>query len=664
MSYLVELSSTTTTCVASCPNGTYPDASRICRSCSADCSECTGPGVSANCVRCSAARRGDACVSSCDEKEFFLPPSAINTTNVTVPLPFAQSICFACSEKCAGGCAGPSPTECFECADVEYDGECVDACPTGHVAIAGVCRACHPECSGECSGILSSECSACKNFEATDGSCVASCKSTEYAAGQICRPCNSQCAVRQTTLTCSGPSASECTSCLTALQPRTLSCVTSCDTTQVSHLGVCTDCASVCDGCYAPGARECIRCRGSISNGTCVETCPIGTYSNSVRQCVACNSMCASDTRCSGPDPEDCLPTATTNGCKFVRFGSMCVQSCPEGYYSDSDNSCQACHASCKSCSGPSASECVSCRDTTHYAETVTGSRVRCQTCHPLCATGGCSGPSASQCLNGCVYVLDQTSSQGSVCAQTCPAVRSYPETRGEDITCVACHAQCVRGCSGPASSQCVECANNEFEGNCVSECPLGFAADDEGRCLACHSECASSCRRPNDASQCNFCKNRILDGTCISQCPQSLPFYFNRGCVATCPTQALFYDDTRESPAFIDSKCLRSCSELSNPLRVFISSTDPFRCTTEEQARADSEGSIAPEETDAVASVYLAMFVVVGALLLIVIVFAIFVQTRKRKTAVISGADLDASTHSTSGAGSSSNKIYAFEQL
>ncbi|XP_050403220.2 furin-like protease kpc-1 isoform X2 [Patella vulgata] len=94
---------------------------------------------------------------------------------------------------------------------------------------------------------------------------------------------------------------------------------------------------------------------------------------------------------CTGPKPENC------NACKNVRLGSTgaCIDVCPEGFYNN-EGYCQACDSTCKTCSGPTLSECLTCNTNRFYTE-------KHHICVDKCLTGYFKdGNSCMRCSSSC----------------------------------------------------------------------------------------------------------------------------------------------------------------------------------------------------------------------------------------------------------------------
>lgn len=290
-------------------------------------------------------------------------------------------MCAACDASCST-CDGATAGQCLSCPAGSFflqqqqgqpQGSCVQQCPVGSFADVTNqrCASCHPSCA-ECSqGAAADQCTACPPGTPLlyQGRCLSQCPPRTYA----------------------GP-ASEC-----------LACDATC---------------ALCDG---QGPNRCTACGAPLllSGRQCVVTCPQGEFQNSVSSCGSCSNSCAT---CSGPLATNCL------SCELPEFlsGSSCVASCPVGTFADLNT---------RDCTGDAA---------------LAASRSHTQLttlCHPAacqstCAT--CSGPSASECVScGADRVLD-----GSQCLQQCSA--------GRFNAAGVCQGQCGAGggvgrlCAGP----------------------------------------------------------------------------------------------------------------------------------------------------------------------------------------------------------------------
>ncbi|XP_062964839.1 extracellular matrix organizing protein FRAS1 isoform X1 [Cynocephalus volans] len=248
----------------------------------------------------------------------------------------------------------------------------------------------------------------------------------------------------------------------------------------------CPDCTSV--HCHP----DCLTCSHSpdhcdlcqdpaklLQNGRCVHSCGLGLYqAGSV--CLACQPQCSTCT--SGLECSSCQPP------QLMQHG-QCVATCGDGFYQDL-HTCAVCHESCAGCWGPTEKHCLACRDALQVLR-----------------DGGCE----SSCGQG-FY-----SRQG---------------------TCTACDQSC-KSC-GPNSPRCLTCTEKSVlhEGKCISECPIGYYADDTGRCKVCHESCAS-CSGPR-ASQCTACvqPQALRKGHCLPSCGED--FFPDHGVCKACHSSCL----------------------------------------------------------------------------------------------------------------------------
>lgn len=126
---------------------------------------------------------------------------------------------------------------------------------------------------------------------------------------------------------------------------------------------VCDPCSSNCQTCVS--STNCTACipAYSISNGLCIDTCPIKTYNatiSGIQYCMNCTAFC---TQCTSLN--ECQ-VCEANYILFTNYSSgiiSCVSSCPTGYnitinangsqtcFSDRCTNCQVCVLdSCNQC--------------------------------------------------------------------------------------------------------------------------------------------------------------------------------------------------------------------------------------------------------------------------------------------------------------------------
>jgi len=206
--------------------------------------------------------------------------------------------CESCHPQCgSSGCVSGSPrlnTGCLSCRNVEHEGVCVPSCPSGTFNNSGVCSACDRLCQLECSGFGSRSCDACLTAE-LNGTCLDACPSGYFNSNGQCQLCSEQCGSG-----CFGSNATECFDCKTVSQDG--ACVPSCLPNHYASAtnSTCLTCHPFCDaslGCTGPAASDCGRCSQATSlSGVCLSSCGDREYVDSNRICQACNAECLSCT--------------------------------------------------------------------------------------------------------------------------------------------------------------------------------------------------------------------------------------------------------------------------------------------------------------------------------------------------------------------------------
>ena len=296
---------------------------------------------------------------------------------------------------------------------------------------------------------------------------------------------------------------------------------------------VCTPCAASCETCSGPTAEECVSCASThpffvSATNSCVADCkPLGMYADGSSSCAACDVACGT---CSGPLASECL-SCTNAATPFVSSGE-CVAECGNGTFvelSGASAACVPCHASCAECSGPSSTSCTSCPATaTPYYDagacvaSCPAGRVAegssCVACDASCAS--CTDASATGCAS-CPAGGVHNASTGR-CEYQC-ALGQYADS---GTTCAACDAGCAT-CSGGAAS-CTSCAGATpalHAASCVASCPDGTYADTRLHCQDCDASCGT-CTAAT-ASDCASCDaggaTPYKHGTtCVSSCPSA----------------------------------------------------------------------------------------------------------------------------------------------
>lgn len=157
-----------------------------------------------------------------------------------------------------------------------------------------------------------------------------------------------------------------CTSCQDGFVMRNRTCVADCgkgwylsadSNTCMGGLDICeelTDCAACdpkCKTC-AGKADFCLACGSGLAhNGTCIAECPSNTFATN-GTCASCSLDCST---CSGSSASDCVSCPPTR--PLLQDG-RCLPYCPQGTYA-ADSKCKPCDKSCATCTA--GSSCTSC---------------------------------------------------------------------------------------------------------------------------------------------------------------------------------------------------------------------------------------------------------------------------------------------------------------
>ncbi|XP_068561703.1 proprotein convertase subtilisin/kexin type 5 [Cebidichthys violaceus] len=398
-------------CVDECPPA-HTAHDRECQHCPSVCRECNPLGQCTGCEEYHFLHEG-LCVLDCPER-FFEDKE--------------QRECLRCHPDCAL-CDGPNVNDCDACTDPEaalHRGACLAACPshTYRDAMTGECKDCDASCL-TCSHAGS--CTSCREGQRLEGHghCVRSsnnCSPHQYAdqAGE-CHPCHKYCH------RCSGPGKAHCLSCNQRHLLLNGTCVDECPRGYYEESGQkCEPCHPSCQSCVGKHSHECLACRIHLfrEGKDCVETCQHSHYGNTgSRMCEKCDPSCS---ECIGSEEDSCLSCAL--GLIYLRREGRCLPSCPQGYYHDSAHrTCDACHASCRTCSG---------RD---YQP--------CDSCHPG-------------------YLLSD-----GLCESMCD-IGLYPVMKNSGHVCEDCDGSCME-CRGPGPANC-------------TMCPTQAILEAGGRCLLC----------------------------------------------------------------------------------------------------------------------------------------------------------------------------------
>ncbi|KAF8344015.1 insulin-like growth factor binding protein [Cantharellus anzutake] len=235
----------------------------------------------------------------------------------------------------------------------------------------------------------------------------------------------------------------------------------------------------------------------SNGNSTQCSTCANGFFNNGDGECRTCELGCQSCTGNSGTctSCESGLVQDTSTPSKCIVPAS--TPSCPDGQFNNG-GSCAACSSLCKTCKGPSSTDCLVCG---------AGMSSLGGQCVSVSSNGVCSNPNPS---NG-TYVVNNAKNE----CDTCPS------------TCTACQIPGFSVVSSIDQVQCTACLPGYVlsGGKCLTKCPDGRFIDPKGdgfTCVACDSSCSTCAGSKTFCLSCSKSSSFALNGTCVSSCPSN----------------------------------------------------------------------------------------------------------------------------------------------
>ena len=501
----------------SCPAGKYyAGGLNTCKPCDTSCQTCND-GTSHDCLTCPTGYQlyQGSCYHSCTSTQY------LTTTDFS---------CASCNSLCQT-CTGPSAADCTSCSTANLiNGVCT--CPSGYyVTTYGGCAPCDSSCK-ECSGSAATQCTICNNgMILQNRQCFCSTGFYWSTTQSSCLTCNETCQG------CSGPSANQCTSCQNNL---VLTSQQRCECPSSMYYYAqnvsCLPCSPLCSSCTGTGTNknECTSCKNNLAL-TADNTCGCGSswYLNtSTVTCVSCHKSCQ---ECTGPSASECSSCSAagynlSNG-RCVCAGGVGGCQCSSDEYYDADASmCRGCDASCAECSGHSSQNCTACATDFNlylgecvcqqstcqclsgtYFDTPSGT---CKACSSDCQE--CLGPTLNECTSCRNNLAIPSGSSTGVC--TCGDGMFLDSAAG---MCLACSSTC-KTCSGPASTQCLQCSGGATLSSGSCTCNNGLYFDpNSGKCLSCNAGC-QTCSGP-ERSQCLSCSagSTLNNGYCVNTCTQ-----------------------------------------------------------------------------------------------------------------------------------------------
>ena len=335
-----------TTCVASCPDGTYPNATlNACVECSKDCMTCGGRADNClSCVppllhngthcgkTCPVYRKEYSCVEDCGLRHY--PNNKVPNNNVCNACPLN---CLICSDD----------NTCKACKYgfvLTKQRKCERSCPTGQYWTA-----LEPKSMGISLSLRLTSVEGFKNKGRLE-------INHEGVWGSICDDVwshkNADVACKQLLL---GPPVKTLYLRYSTFKELNISKIwlddVNCEGTEDSL----SDCK------HRPwGVTNCVHSEdvhlecASPGVSSCDSECPPAYYKNNT-MCMACSAYCLN---CTG----------TASNCSlceegyFRTNGSTCLKDCPPGFYKTNDRHCKPCHSDCWTCDGAEKDQCTSCK--------------------------------------------------------------------------------------------------------------------------------------------------------------------------------------------------------------------------------------------------------------------------------------------------------------
>ena len=225
---------------------------------------------------------------------------------------------------------------------------------------------------------------------------------------------------------------------------------------------------------------------------SCTE-CQPNFYLQSPAVCAPCHSSCLT---CDGPNSDDCLTCKDSNkkingpisgvclcadpNCFNCAASSPACTVCKPSFFFDPVEAiCKICNPSCQTCTGPSASDCLTCNNLNYQLASPTDNSCICKTkdCQE------CSDPSSpcQRCTVG--FTLDTS-----------------------DQICKTCHSSC-KECSALGPNSCTACQIDKtlFTQTSTACSPT---STDSGCCFSC---LVSDCLTCQSDGVCHTCKSAFI---------------------------------------------------------------------------------------------------------------------------------------------------------
>ncbi|EAR90268.2 zinc finger lsd1 subclass family protein (macronuclear) [Tetrahymena thermophila SB210] len=492
-----------------CNNGYYQISGQpLCSQCKATCLTCTALTMCTSCVAGTFLSNND-CVPVCPKGQFgsngLCIPCDSNCDSCSSNSTKCQScqigyylnnsnVCIQCSQNCLQ-CS--SASACLKCAFGTFleNGSCKSSCsnPNSYQDKSlNQCVLCDSSCQ-TCNGSSSRNCLSCYNGYYF---------SVLNSPSGICVQCDSSCSL------CTGPSNNECQQCKKGVQYKPPSSCIACPVSQYFDGSQCQYCSNLCLTCFDSSANSCLSCKQNyfldINTNTC-QSCP--------QTCLTC----VSSTYCTLCEPG-----------YFLLNNLQCVTQCPVGMRADVNSGVCMCDVTCGKCNYNPTQNLTTCQKCINSDYLLNGNNAVCiqasqcqgyqdllngacvQNCPPQatyidldvksCSNNPCLSNQFIQNINNILY-----------CSTSCPP-SFYKEMQTK--YCLPCDFKC-QTCTGPSDSQCQVCQNNNYYHpeiqTCKDQCLPGYIQLDQTQkvCTAC-------------LLNCKICVPSLIlfEGNCITECP------------------------------------------------------------------------------------------------------------------------------------------------
>ena len=258
-------------------------------------------------------------------------------------------------------------------------------------------------------------------------------------------------------------------------------------------------------------------------------------------------------------------------GMTFSGLIDVSTKNCNLGYYYDSagvpGSKCLPCHNSCKSCSGPLGTNCLSCQNgkilsggTCLLEDCISG----CKTCNDTTTCSTCldsnflNAGTCNDCNSTCKTCMDGTGECSS-----CNDDKYLAFNQSSSLTCKSCPIACAT-CINDFS--CLSCNDNfSFNGfNCnpinIDNCKRGLTVNGIQKCTLCNSgfylDSKETCKPCNSSTGRKF----DINGTCVCENDIGYYSYGTNNCIKPCPNKFYF-----ELSSHLCKKCQSNCDICFN---------------------------------------------------------------------------------------------------